>query len=271
MISRSYLFVPGDRPERFAKALASAAHLVIIDLEDAVMPEAKDQAREQLAQWLRTELPAAERERVAVRVNAFGSPWHAADVVMFKASSVRNVMVPKSEEVEQLRDIAGRCGDGVVLTALVETVAGVVRMREIAAEPSVARLAFGSFDYCVDAGIEGMERELDYVRSRFVMESRYAGLPAPIDGVTLDVHDAALMAEDVASSRRFGFGGKLCIHPNQVEAVNRGFMPSDEERAWATRVLAAFAQNPRGAFAIDGKLVDKPIIDRAKRIAGVNA
>ncbi len=144
----------------------------------------------------------------------------------------------------------------------------VVQLAE-AIEPkqAVSRLAFGSFDYCVDAGIEGFGRELDYVRSRFVIESRYAGLTAPVDGVTLDVHDTELIAEDVACGRRFGFGAKLCVHPKQVDAVNRGFMPTDDERAWATRVLAALADNTRGAFAIDGKLVDKPIIDRARIIA----
>ena len=268
MILRSYLFVPGDRPERFSKALASASHQVVIDLEDAVMPDAKDRAREHLSDWLRAGLPDSERSRVAIRVNAFGTPWHEADVAMFGASSVRNIMVPKAEEAGQLADIAVRCGDGVLLTALVETVAGVVKMREIAGERAVSRLAFGSFDYCVDAGIEGFGRELDYVRSRFVIESRYAGLPAPVDGVTLDVHDAALIADEVACGRRFGFGAKLCIHPKQVDAVNRGFMPTDDERAWATRVLAALADNTRGAFAIDGKLVDKPIIDRARKIAG---
>lgn len=267
MILRSYLFVPGDRPERFAKALATAAHQVVIDLEDAVTPDAKVSARDHLAHWLRTELPEHERSRVAIRVNAFDTPWHAADLAMFAASPVRNLMAPKSEDAGQLADIAKRSGDGVVLTALVETVAGVIKMREIAGEMAVARLAFGSFDYCVDAGIEGMGRELDAVRSRFVMESRYAGLPPPVDGVILDVNDAGLIADDVAVGRRFGFGAKLCIHPKQVDAVNSGFLPSDYERAWAARVLAAVADNPRGAFAIDGKLVDKPIIDKAKRIA----
>ncbi|HTR08411.1 MAG TPA: CoA ester lyase [Paraburkholderia sp.] len=266
MISRSCLFVPADRPERFAKALATAAHQVVIDLEDALMPGVKTHSREQLANWLRTELPHADRSRVVVRVNAFGTPWHADDVLMVRASPVRNVMVPKAEESGQLGDIGARCGDGVALTALVETVVGLVNMREIAREKAVARLAFGSFDYCVDAGIDGFGRELDYVRSRFVVESRYAGLPPPVDGVTLAIDDAASIEEDVALGRRFGFGGKLCIHPKQVDVVNRGFAPSDDDRAWAARVLAAMAANPHGAIAVDGKLVDKPIIDRARRI-----
>jgi citrate lyase subunit beta/citryl-CoA lyase len=126
--------------------------------------------------------------------------------------------------------------------------------------------AFGSFHYCVDAGVDDSGRELDYVRSQFVIKSRFAGLPAPVDGVTLSIDDADLIAADVAASRRFGFGGKLCIHPRQVEAVNQGFTPSAADLARAERVLAKLAENAKGAIAVDGKLVDKSIVDRAKRI-----
>src|SRR5476651_1940107 len=256
MSVRSYLFVPGDRPERFSKALATAAHQVVIDLEDAVAPDAKIQAREGLAKWLESGLSHADKLRVMIRVNAFGTPWHEDDVKM----------VPKAEVASELADVALRCGEGVLLVALIESVVGVVQMRSIAHEKSVSRLAFGSFDYCVDAGVEDSGRELDYVRSQFVIESRFAGLPAPVDGVTLSIDVADLIAADVAAGRRFGFGGKLCIHPRQVEAVNQGFAPSDADFAWAERVLAKLAENPKGAIAVDGKLVDKPIVDRAKRI-----
>ncbi|HZZ09460.1 MAG TPA: CoA ester lyase [Paraburkholderia sp.] len=266
MALRSYLFVPGDRPERFEKALASAAHQVVIDLEDAVNPDAKIAAREGLSTWLHKTLTDAHRSRVVVRVNAFGTPWHEDDVRMLRAAGLVNVMVPKAENAAELADIAARCVGNVTLVALIESVTGVVQMRSIANEKAVSRLAFGSFDFCVDAGVDGNDRELDFVRSQFVIESRYANLPPPVDGVTLSVDDAALIADDVAAGRRFGFGGKLCIHPKQVDAVNRGFAPSDADRAWAARVLAKLAENPRGAIAVDGKLVDKPIIDRAKRI-----
>jgi citrate lyase subunit beta/citryl-CoA lyase len=104
-----------------------------------------------------------------------------------------------------------------------------------------------------------------------VIESRYAGLAAPVDGVTLELDSLARLTEQVASARRFGFTGKLCIHPKQVDPVNRGFAPSEEERRWAARVLAACSEHPEGAFAVDGKLVDKPIVDRAKRISGFEA
>lgn len=266
MALRSYLFVPGDRPERFAKALATAAHQVVIDLEDAVNPEAKISAREGLSAWLVDAVSDADRPRVVVRVNAFGTPWHEDDVSMLRASGIANVMVPKAENAHELTDIASRCARGVTLVALIESVAGIVQMRDIANEKAVSRLAFGSFDYCVDAGVEGHDRELDYVRSLFVIESRYANLPPPVDGVTLSVDDSALIAQDVAIGKRFGFGGKLCIHPKQVDWVNRGFSPTEADRAWAEKVLAKLAENPKGAIAVDGKLVDKPIVDRAKRI-----
>jgi citrate lyase subunit beta/citryl-CoA lyase len=266
MIARSYLFVPGDRPERYRKALATSAQRVVIDLEDAVAIDAKVTARDQLAAWLSSDLVDADRARVVVRVNAFGTPWHLEDVEMLRAAGVLHVMVPKAEDAGQLADVVSRCANGAELIALVESVAGVVRMREVAQCRGVARLAFGSFDFGVDAGIDGTGRELDHVRSQFVIESRFAGLPPPVDGVTLATDDADAIAADVLDARRFGFGGKLCIHPKQVDAVNRGFAPSDAEREWAARVLAALAENPRGAITVDGKLVDKPIVDRAKRI-----
>jgi citrate lyase subunit beta/citryl-CoA lyase len=264
MDARSYLFVPGDRPERFKKALDAGADAVVIDLEDAVAPAAKEHARESVQRWLMT----ADHSRLLVRVNAVGTPWHADDVRMVSRSGAAAVMVPKSDSAQQLVDVAARLPPQVRIVALIETVTGVVAMREIAAVPSVARLAFGTVDFCGDAGIEGLGVELDYVRSQMVIESRYAGLAAPVDGVTLELDNVARLADDVGRARRFGFTGKLCIHPRQVDPVNRGFAPSDEERRWAARVLAACREHPEGAFAVDGKLVDKPVVDRARRISG---
>jgi citrate lyase subunit beta / citryl-CoA lyase len=150
---------------------------------------------------------------------------------------------------------------------LVETVGGLVHLRRIAACAGVGRIAFGSVDFCSDAGIEGEEEELDYVRSQLVIESRFAGLPAPIDGVTVTLDDGERIHRDVMRARRFGFGAKLCIHPKQVHAVNTVFAPSSDELAWAKRVLAACERaGGQGAISVDGKLVDKPIIDRAHRL-----
>jgi citrate lyase subunit beta/citryl-CoA lyase len=130
----------------------------------------------------------------------------------------------------------------------------------------VARLAFGSIDFQFDLGIEGDDEELLYFRSMLVLASRVAGLTAPIDGVTVALDDDAKLHADTLRARRFGFGAKLCIHPRQVASVNAGFRPTAVEVAWATRVLAAAREANGAAVAVDGKMVDRPVILRAQRI-----
>lgn len=267
---RSYLFVPGDRPERFAKALASGADRVILDLEDAVQPGAKEGAREAVVRWLHA-AGDADRSRVVLRINGAETPWHADDVTALRASHAAvDVMLPKSETADIIETVHGRTGASLLL--LVETVAGLVHLRRIAACAGVARIAFGSVDFCNDAGIEGEHEELDFVRSQLVIESRFADLAAPIDGVTLALDDDERIRRDVARGRRFGFGAKLCIHPKQVRAVNAGFSPGADELAWARRVLAASeSAGGRGAISVDGKLVDKPLLDKAHRLLAQDA
>jgi citrate lyase subunit beta/citryl-CoA lyase len=267
---RSYLFVPGDRPERFVKALASGADRVVLDLEDAVAPAAKDKARDAVARWLR-EADDATASRAIVRINGADTPWHAHDLEALRALPAPvAAMLPKAERAEIVDALHARIGAPVIL--LVETVAGLVRVRGIAGCAGVKRIAFGSVDFCSDAGIEGDEEELDYVRSQLVIESRFAGLPAPIDGVTVALDDQERIRRDAARARRFGFGAKLCIHPKQVAAVNAGFSPTADELAWAQRVLTACENaGGRGAISVDGKLVDKPLIDKAQRLVAQGA
>jgi citrate lyase subunit beta/citryl-CoA lyase len=261
MPHRSYLFVPGDRPERFDKAVASGAHATIIDLEDAVQPPHKAQAREALRAWLQQ-----TRERVLVRVNAAGTPWHEADCGLLSLPAVGGVMVPKAEDAAQLAALARSLRADQVLVPLVETVAGHFASVQIARTPGVHRLAFGSFDFMADAGIRGDAEELDAVRTQLVLASRHAGIAAPVDGVTLATGDAAQIERDVARARRWGMGGKLCIHPRQVPLVNAGFAPTGQEVDWARRVIAALAEGGLGAVAVDGKLVDRPIELMARAI-----
>jgi citrate lyase subunit beta/citryl-CoA lyase len=258
---RSYLFVPGDRPERFDKALASGAHAVILDLEDAVIPERKPMARAALAGWL-----AASTARVFVRINPAGTLWHEDDCALLASAAVRGVMVPKAEDARVLAQVAARLRAEQELLPLVETVAGHFEAAALAQVPRVSRLAFGSFDFMSDSGIQGDAEELDAVRTHLVLVSRHAGLQAPVDGVSLAIDDAAQLEQDVRRSRRFGMGGKLCIHPRQVPVVHTGFAPRPEEVDWARRVLQALAAGPLGAIAVDGKLVDRPIAARAEAI-----
>ena len=260
-ISRSYLFVPGDRPERFDKALAAGAHAVILDLEDAVMPERKTQARAAVAQWL-----AQTQASVFIRINPAGTPWHPEDCALLAGARVRGVMVPKAEDAPTLQTISARLREDQELIPLVETVAGHFEALALARVPRVSRLAFGSFDFMSDSGIEGDAAELDAVRTHLVLASRQAGLLAPIDGVSLTIDDARQLENDARRSRRFGMGAKLCIHPRQVAPVHAAFAPSQEEVTWARRVLEALASGPLGAIAVDGKLVDKPIALRAQAI-----
>ncbi len=261
MNQRSYLFVPGDRPERFDKALASGAHAVILDLEDAVSPERKAAAREAVREWL-----GHTGERVILRVNPASTTWFEDDCALLASGAVRGVMLPKSERHEELRALAQRLSGNQILIPLVETVSGFFQMASIAGAPRVQRLAFGSFDFMSDSGIQGDGAELDAVRTQFVLHSRHAGLLAPIDGVSLATHDVAQLEADVRRSRRWGFGAKLCIHPSQVSAVHQGFAPTQAETAWARKVVQALASGPLGAIAVDGKLVDKPVAMLAQSI-----
>ena len=263
---RSLLFVPGDRPERFAKALATGADLVVVDLEDAVLPEAKDAARGHVANWLAD----GRAEKVAIRINGTDTGWSSDDLALAVSSPrIAAVMLPKAERKATVEAVAARLGRGQQLIALVETPGGYVDRLEIARARGVGRIAFGSVDFCAETGIGTMGDELNSIRTELVIASAVAGLPAPIEGVTLQVKNPEVLAQDVARARRLGFGGKLCIHPNQVPAVNDGFSPSPAELDWARRVLEA--ASAQGAVVVDGKLVDKPVINRAKQLLAASA
>jgi citrate lyase subunit beta / citryl-CoA lyase len=256
MTPRSYLFVPADRPERFGKALASGADAVIVDLEDAVAPHAKDAARASLEAWL-----ARSEGRVVVLINSVDTPWFIDDLRVCRSPNVAAVMLPKAERVQELARIEHNR-----LLPLIETAAGMDALREIADAPNVKRLMFGSIDFQLDLGIDGEGEELLMFRSQIVLISRLARLESPVDGVSTAIDDAAQLEADVQRARRLGFGAKLCIHPKQVEIVNRGFSPSATELEWAQRVLDAAASACGAAVAVDGKMVDKPVLLRAQRL-----
>ncbi|UWE14455.1 HpcH/HpaI aldolase/citrate lyase family protein [Herbaspirillum huttiense] len=260
----SYLFVPANRPERYVKALESGADAVIVDLEDAVALPQKEEARATLARWLRGNGP---QPRLWVRINAADTVWHGDDLLTFSALSMAGIVLPKAEGAKTLSAIARRLGPGRGLIALIESAAGLAAMREIAAVPGVQRLAFGSIDAQVDLGMQcgPEEEELMHFRMEMVMASRLAGIASPIDGVTTDFNDDAFLARMVQRARRMGFGAKLCIHPKQVEGVRRGFMPGEQELAWAEEVMAAVRASDGGAISLKGKMIDKPVILQAEK------
>lgn len=261
MIRRSYLFVPGDRPERFDKALASGAHAVILDLEDAVAPSHKLLARAAVREWL-----VQTEARVWLRVNSADTPWHSDDCALLELPAVCGVMLPKAEGASALTRLATALRPDQSIIPLIESVAGWFDALAVAKAPQVHRLAFGSMDFMVDSGIQGDGEELDAVRTQLVLVSRMAGVLPPIDGVSLAIDNDQQLDADVRRSRRYGFGAKLCIHPKQIAGVHASFMATPQEIDWAHRVLNALASNPLGAITVDGKLVDKPIAMRAQAI-----
>jgi citrate lyase subunit beta/citryl-CoA lyase len=206
-----------------------------------------------------------------VRINPAGTPWHPDDLqaaARWSDLGIAGLVVPKAESADGLLAIVAACGRHMRLLPLVESVAGLEAVDALARSPQVLRLAFGHLDFQVDAGMDcsADESELTSLRLRIVLASRRAGLPPPLDGVTTDIGDAARLAADAERARRLGFGGKLCIHPAQVAGVQSAFKPTPEQLAWAQRVLDA-AATQGGAFSLDGKMVDGPVIAKAKRIA----
>lgn len=251
---RTPLFVPANRPERFAKAAASGADAIILDLEDAVAAQAKDAARAALSRDF-TALP------VIVRINAAGTPAHDADLAAVAALQPAAIMLPKAESAAGCQAVARITGP-VPLIALIETARGLAHARDIAAMPQVLRLAFGSVDFCADLGCAPLRELLLPVRLELVLASRLAGIAAPIDGVTVQLDDPAISHDDAAHARALGMTGKLCIHPRQIAPVRRAFAPSDAEIDWARRVLAS----GEGAVSVDGAMVDEPVRLRARAI-----
>ncbi len=268
--AHSLLFVPANRPERIAKALASGAGAVIVDLEDAVPPDAKAAARDQLAQVF-TGLGAAERARLLVRINANGTPWHAGDLAQvgrLAAQGLAAVMVPKAESAADLAQVAAAVGPACGLLPIVESAAGLAAADALAHSPQVVRLAFGNLDFQADLGLacEPDEAELVSVRLALVLASRRAGLAVPVDGVTPDIGDLAALQATAARSRRGGFGAKLCIHPAQVAPVNAALAPSAAELDWARRVVEGNDSERGGVFVLDGRMVDAPVVRRARQL-----
>ena len=255
------LFVPGDRPERFARATASGADAIVIDLEDAVQPDAKSAARAHVAEWL------AAGGKAIVRINAIATDWHEADLTLLNSPGLLAVMLPKAEDPDSLAQFTSGLPDGVPVIALIETALGLWSLGDLVRVDGISRLGFGSIDFQLDTGIEDEDQGLLFARSRIVVASAMAGLEAPLDGVTVNLDDETVLASDTARARRLGFGGKLCIHPRQVEGVKSGFMPSTEEIEQAQRIkVVAEEAGAKGAIRLDGRLIDAPVVARALRL-----
>ncbi|MFJ8816272.1 HpcH/HpaI aldolase/citrate lyase family protein [Amycolatopsis thermoflava] len=250
--ARSFLFVPGHRPDQFTKAAASGADVVVLDLEDAVAPEHKASAREHVRSWLDAGNPAV------VRINGPGTPWFDADLAAITHQATA-IMVPKAEDPAVLESI------GAPVIPLIETALGVVRAVEVCAAENVVRPAFGSIDLATQLGVDHHSHTaLHHARSAVVLAAAATGRAAPIDGVTTALDDPAVLQADLAHAIELGFTGKLCIHPNQIDPVNAAFTPAEKEIQWAKEILSSITDGSVGVH--NGQMVDRPVFLRAKAI-----
>ncbi|BEQ14759.1 HpcH/HpaI aldolase/citrate lyase family protein [Desulfoferula mesophila] len=279
---RTALFVPGTRPDRVDKALATQTDMVIIDLEDAVPPEQKAEAR----QTARVKLAEHNGARLMVRCNSLDSGHCEEDLGALTGAPLGHLFVPKVQsgvEVERLDQAlrklergGGLATSSVTLLCLIETPLGVERCFEVADRLAgferAGMLAFGAADYSTDMGQEltaGGEN-LDFPRHRLSNASHAAGLLGPIDSPYMyDLKDQALLHADARRARGLGYMGKLCLHPNQVDVCNKVFSPTSEELAFAREVIDSFEAvraKGQGVLMVRGKFVDKPVVERCQRI-----
>lgn len=261
-IPRCLLFVPALNPERFPKALASGADAICIDLEDAVALARKAEARALLAD---------HPERIAggriwIRINAAESAEGRRDLAALAGTGAPlSLLLPKVEAPEALEVLRGQLPPESRLIAIVETAAGLSRVEAIAQAGGLSALLFGPGDLSASLGCAAEGEALLYGRSRTVLAARVAGIGV-MDGPWFDLADTAGAEAEARSARAIGFDGKVAVHPAQVAPILQGFTPGAAEVARARRILAAFADPRLGVTTIDGRLVDGPLIENARRV-----
>ncbi len=285
-LNRTFLFAPGNHPRRVAKALALGADAVILDLEDAVATADKAAARKPVAEALK----GPRRCRGYVRPNAPSSTYCYRDLVETIHDKVDGVVLPKVESAADLHAIdwllaalereCGMAEGSIDLIPMLETAAGVARVDRILQARSlrpyrapwrVKRVAFGAGDYSLDVGLVPAheEPELAHARDRVVLASRAAGMEGPLDSPWFHLRDMEGFRRSLERSRRGGFQGRLCVHPDQVPVANELFTPGADEVARAERIVAAFREaegKGSAAVEVDGQMVDYPIVHRAQAL-----
>ncbi|HKX37952.1 MAG TPA: CoA ester lyase [Burkholderiales bacterium] len=283
-MNRSFLFAPGNVARRVDKAFTLDADAVILDLEDSVALSDKASARKEVA----TALGRKGRARVYVRVNAPATPFCYGDLVETVQPGIAGVLVPKIESAADLHAIdwllaalereRGIAEGSLDVMPIIETAAGVQRIDRILQARNlrpyrspwrVKRVAFGAADYSNDVGLTPTleEPELAGARERVVLASRAAGMENPLDSPWFHFKEVEAFKRSLERSRRSGFQGRLCVHPDQIAPVNAAYLPSEEELARARRIVAAFREaEARGeaAVQVDGLMVDYPVAHRAQ-------
>ena len=257
------LFCPADRPDRFRKA-ATAADVVILDLEDGVAPVDKPAARRHLS-----EVPL-DPERTIVRINPAETAEHELDLAALADTRYRTVMLAKAERAESVQRL-GAGTNPLRVIALCETALGVLNAAELAAEPATVALMWGAEDLLVSLGgrssrhADGRYREIaGHARNQVLLAAGGYGRAA-IDAVYLNIADLDGLRGEAGDAAASGFAAKACIHPGQAAVVRQAFTPSEAEITWATEVLRA-AEGSAGVFRFEGRMVDQPILSQARRL-----
>jgi citrate lyase subunit beta/citryl-CoA lyase len=262
----TFLFVPGNRPERFTKALGSGAHAIIIDLEDAVAEEDKAAARSAIRQaW--PSFSAEQRQRIVIRSNAPGTRFYGEDLMLAEELAIACLLIPKSESIDQINGAAGVLPTTAIIP-MIETARGLQQIDAIANAQQVIRLALGNLDLQADLGMvcDAQESELQVARFGLVLASRLAEIAPPVDGVTIATDDIDRIMADALRGKRLGFGAKLCIHPKQVPIVSKAFTPTEAELQWSNQVIEADKASKGGAVKLNGRMIDRPVVLLAKRL-----
>lgn len=262
--ARSFLFVPGNRHERFEKAARSGADAVILDLEDGVAPGDKPAAREAIArEWAKVKAVGIP---VIVRLNALSTLYGPDDLAWATSlDAPAAVMLPKAEGAEPIERVHAALQ--VPVLPLIESAAGLAALPAVAQARGVSRLFLGHIDFMADTGLVCGDDEVEVAPLRFAMAmaTRAAGLASPVDGVTIQINEPDRLKRDMQRAIRFGFGAKMCIHPSQVPVIHEACRPTEEELAWARKVLAADEASGGAASQVDGRLVDLPVVLQARR------
>lgn len=257
----TWLFVPGDRPERFDKASAAGPDVVILDLEDAVAPADKPRARSAVSTWLqrRTDgYPIA-----AVRINATETPEHNGDLALVRDLGCA-VMVPKVERCDQVEQLGDQLGSVTGLAALIESPRGVLACADLCALPTVTRPVLGTIDLANALGVDPEQDHTLLVASETLVLAAAAAEKTAVAGVHTRLRDPDGLRRRAEYMAALGFGGMLCIHPEQVPIVAAAFSPTPAQVAWATRVVAEAETS--AASLVDGQMVDRPVLERARSI-----
>jgi len=276
---RSWLFCPGNDERKISKAFDLKVDVIILDLEDAIAPIKKVEARQMIKEIISK---LKEPKNIFVRVNSLDNYESFLDICEITIDGVKGIILPKAEDNVQVKilDWMIDCLEkqrsllekSIEIVPLIETASGIQNIFNIAtATPRIRRLSFGAMDYTLNMGIEysGSGHELFFARNQLVMASRVAGLEKPIDTVFPNIKDIEGLKRDISEAKLLGFGGKMIIHPTQIELVNSGFYPTEKEIKWAKKIVKSFKEAGKKdikVIQVEGFFVDSPIFERAKNI-----